>query len=233
VTANALVLVTLSHLAALRRDDAGTDRLVDEGRALLRELRDDDLTGYDRLQQQMALAMVDSVLGRVRLGQGDSDAAARLFTHGLAVARRAQDWSPLLILLYDLAFATQAQGDLADAARHLQEGLALAAEAGDETSAAYYLETLAAIAARQDNPQRAVCLRREPREEHRVIQQRIHPRHLLRHSEQLGWQLRLPRRWRIAYRTEHDGLDTSSPRDRGHPHTRAARSHASARCPIR
>ena len=47
---------------------------------------------------------------------------------------------------------------LADDAGHLQEGLALAAEAGDETSAAYYLEVLAAVAGQQDNPQRAVRL---------------------------------------------------------------------------
>jgi hypothetical protein len=33
-----------------------------------------------------------------------------------------------------------------------------AAEAGDETSAAYYLEGLAAVAGQQDNPQRAVRL---------------------------------------------------------------------------
>jgi hypothetical protein len=38
------------------------------------------------------------------------------------------------------------------------EGLALAAQAGDETSAAYYLEVLAGIAGAQDNPQRAVRL---------------------------------------------------------------------------
>jgi hypothetical protein len=61
-------------------------------------------------------------------------------------------------LLYDLARARQAQGDLADAAAHLQEGLTLAAQAGDETSAAYYLEVLAAVAGQQDNPQRAVRL---------------------------------------------------------------------------
>jgi hypothetical protein len=78
--------------------------------------------------------LVDDVLGKVRLGQGDNDAAAQLFTDGLAVARRAQDWLPL------------------------QEGLALAAEAGDETSAAYYLEVLAGIAGQQDNPQRAARL---------------------------------------------------------------------------
>ena len=158
VTRNALVLAVLGHLAALRRDYPGATKLLDQSQALLRELRDDDLTGYDRLQQQVTVAVVDNVLGRIRLGQGDNDAAAQLFTDGLAVARRAQDWMPLLTSLYDLALATQAQGDLAGAAGHLQEGLALAAQAGDETSAAYYLEVLAAVAGQQDNPQRAVRL---------------------------------------------------------------------------
>ena len=40
----------------------------------------------------------------------------------------------------------------------MQNGLALAAQASDETSAAYYLEVLAAVAGQQDNPQRAVRL---------------------------------------------------------------------------
>ena len=158
VTMNALVLIVLGYLAALRRDYAGACKILDQGQALLRELRDDDLTGFGRLQQEVALALVDDVLGWVRLSQGDNDAAARLFTDGLAVARRAQDWSPQLVLLYNLALATQAQGDLAGAAAHLQEGLALAAEAGDDTSAAYYLEVLAGIAGQQDNPRRAVRL---------------------------------------------------------------------------
>src|SRR6516164_7455640 len=107
VTMNALVLVVLGYLAALRRDYAAASNLLDEGQALLRELRDDDLTGYDRLQQQLTLVYVDNFLGQVRLARGDNDAAARLFADGLAVARRAQDWSPLLVSLYDLALATQ------------------------------------------------------------------------------------------------------------------------------
>ncbi len=158
VTMNALVLAVLGYLAALRRDYAAAGRLLDQGQAMLRKLRDDDVAGYDRLQQLVTVAFVDNVLGQVRLGQGDPDAAAQLFTDGLAVARRAQDWLPLLVSLYDLALARQAQGDLAGAAGHLQEGLALAAQAGDETSAAYYLEVLAGIAGQQDNPQRAVRL---------------------------------------------------------------------------
>jgi len=158
VTLNALVLAILGYLAASRRDYAAAGRLLDQGQAVLGELRDDGLTGYDRLQQQLAVALMDNGLGQIRLAKGDNDTAARLFTDGLAVARRAQDWIPLLIVLYDLALARQAQGDLAGAAGHLQEGLTLAAQASDETSAAYYLEVLAGIAAQQDKPQRAVRL---------------------------------------------------------------------------
>jgi predicted ATPase len=158
VTLNARVLATLGHLAALRRDYAAAGKLLDEGQALLRGLRDKDLTEYDRLQQLQTAALVANFLGQVRLSQGDNDAAAPLFTDGLTVARRAQNRILLLISLYDLALARQAKGDLAGAAAHLQEGLALAAQAGDETSAAYYLEVLAGIAGQQDKPQRAVRL---------------------------------------------------------------------------
>ena len=158
VTLNAMVLAVLGRLAARRRDYAAASRLLDQGQALLRERRDDDLSGYDRLQQQLTLGYLDNVRGQIRLSQGDNDAAAQLFTDGLAAARRTQDWIPLLGSLYDLALSSQAQGDLAGAAEHLREGLALAAEARDETSAAYYLEALAAIAGQQDNPQRAVRL---------------------------------------------------------------------------
>jgi tetratricopeptide (TPR) repeat protein len=158
VVLNATVLAVLGHLAATRRDYADASELLDEGRAQLREVREDDLTGYDRLQHLLTMAFVDNFLGQVRLSHADNDAAARLFSDGLAVARRAQDGIPVLVSLYDVALSSQAQGDLAGAAGHLKEGLAIAAKAGDETSAAYYLEALAAVAGQQDNPQRAVRL---------------------------------------------------------------------------
>ena len=154
----ATVLAVLGHIAAIRRDYARASTLLDEGQALLHGMRDEDLTGYDRLQQLLTIAFVDNFLGQVRLSQADNDAAARLFTDGLTVARRAQDEIPILISLYDLGLSSQAQGDLAAAAAHLKEGLAIAAEAGDETSAAYYLEALAAVASQQGNPHRAVRL---------------------------------------------------------------------------
>jgi predicted ATPase len=155
---NASVLAMLGRLAAIRGDYDGASGLLDQGRAKLRELHDDDLTGSDRLQYLLTTAFVDNFGGQVRLSQGDNDAAARLFTDGLAVARRSLDSIPMLISLYDLALARQAQGDLLAAAGHLKEGLVLAAEAGDETSTAYYLEVLAAVAGHRDNPERAARL---------------------------------------------------------------------------
>jgi len=158
VITNATVLSVLGHLAQTRRDYAGAGKLLDEGQALVREFRDEDLAGYDRLQQRLTVAFMDNFLGQVRLSQADNDAAARLFTDAMTVARRARDRIPVLVSLYDLALSSQAQGDLAGAAGHLKEGLAVAAEAGDETSAAYYFEALAAVAGQQDNPQRAARL---------------------------------------------------------------------------
>jgi predicted ATPase len=158
VVLTATVLGVLGYLAALRRDFSRATDLLGQSQARLREVGEDDLTGYDRLQHLLTVALVDNLLGQVRLSQGDNNGATRLFTGGLTVARRAQDPISLLISLYDLALTSQAQDDLAGAAGHLKDGLALAAEAGDETSAAYYLEGLAAVAGQQDNPQRAVRL---------------------------------------------------------------------------
>jgi predicted ATPase/class 3 adenylate cyclase len=158
VVLTAAVLGMLGRLAALRGDHSRASELLDQSQALLGELGDDDFAGYARVQYMLFTGMVDNFLGQVRLSQGDHDGAARLFTDGLTTARRAQDRILVLASLYDLALGSHAQGDLADAAGYLKEGLALAAEAGDETSAAYYLKGLAAVAGQQDDPQRALRL---------------------------------------------------------------------------
>ncbi len=158
VVLTAAVLGMLGHLAALRGDHARARELLDQGQILLGELRDDDFTGYPRVQYLLFSGMVANFLGQVRLSQHDHDGAVRLFTDGLATARRAQDRILLLASLYDLALGRRAQGDLAGAAGYLKEGLAQAAEAGDETSAAYYLEGLAALAGQRDDPRRALRL---------------------------------------------------------------------------
>jgi predicted ATPase len=154
----ALATVSLGHQLALRHDYARASELLEQSLALLKEADDDELAGYERVQHLLAVAYVYNYLGQVRLSKGDPGAAARLFTQGLTAARRAPDRLPTLISLYDLALSSQARGDLSGAAEHLTEGLSLAAEAGDHTSAAYYLEALAAVASQADNPWRAVCL---------------------------------------------------------------------------
>src|SRR5262249_15781723 len=148
VVLTAAVLGTLGRLAALGGDYARAGELLAQAQALLSELGDDDFAGYARVQYLLFTAVATNSLrhvhpGQVRRSQGDHDGAARLFTDGLIPARRAQDRILTLGSLYDLALSSNAQGDPAGAARYLKEGLAVAAEAGDETSAAYYLEGLA------------------------------------------------------------------------------------------
>jgi predicted ATPase len=154
----ALAAVSLGHQLALRHDYARASDLLEQSLALLKKADDDELTGYEQVQHLLAVAYVYNYLGQVRLSKGDPGAASLLFTHGLTAARRAPDRLPILISLYDLALSSQARGDLSGAAEHLTEGLSLAAEAGDHTSVAYYLEALAAVASRADNPWRSVCL---------------------------------------------------------------------------
>src|SRR5262252_9484159 len=154
----AMVLGNLGHLMALRGRDAAASRLLEDSQALLREVRDGGYPRNQRLLQLMVASEVPNFLGQVRLAQGDHDSAARLFTEGLTAARRLSDRPSILISLYDLALSTQACGDLTGAGEHLTEGLSLAAEAGDQSSAAYYLEALAGVASRADNPRRAVRL---------------------------------------------------------------------------
>jgi len=154
----ALPAAVLGHLLASRHEDARASELLEQTLAELREMGTGKLAGPRLVQHLFNVAMVCNFLGQVQLRRGDHHRAARLFTDALAAGRRAQDRITILVSLYDLALISQAQGDLAGAAGHLKEGLALAAEAGDETSAAYYLEALAAAASQRDNPQRAVRL---------------------------------------------------------------------------
>src|ERR1700735_2204773 len=124
----------------------------------LQEAGNDRLAGPERAQHLLDVALVCNFLGQIRLSQSDHDRAAQLFTEALNAARSAQDRFTILVSLYDLALSSQAQGDLTGAAERLQEGVSQSAEARDEPSVAYYLEALAAVAVRQDNPERAVRL---------------------------------------------------------------------------
>ncbi|HUK68842.1 MAG TPA: NB-ARC domain-containing protein, partial [Streptosporangiaceae bacterium] len=148
----------LGHLLALQHQDARASELLEQTLAPLQEAGNDRLAGPVRLQHLLDMALVCNFLGQIRLSQADHDRAAQLFTAGLNAARSARDRFTILVSLYDVALSSQAQGDLAGAAERLQEGVSQSAEARDEPSVAYYLEALAAVAIRQDNPERAVHL---------------------------------------------------------------------------
>jgi hypothetical protein len=83
VVLTATVLEVLGYLVALRRDYPRANDLLGQSQALLQEVRDGDLSGYDRLQHLLTVAPVDNFPGQVRLSQCDNDGAARLFTDGL------------------------------------------------------------------------------------------------------------------------------------------------------
>jgi predicted ATPase len=153
-----LTASALGHLLASQHEYLVAVDLLEQTLDQLRAMAGEQLAGPERLQYLLDVALASNFLGQIELGLGDHDRAAELFTDGLAAARGASDRFTILVSLHDLALSSQARGDLAAAARLLQEGLRLAAEAGDEPSLAYYLEALAALAARQDNPWRAACL---------------------------------------------------------------------------
>ena len=64
VLQHAGVLAVLGHLAAIRRDYAGACALLDQGRARLQEVRDDGVTGFDRLQYRLTAALWTTSSGR-------------------------------------------------------------------------------------------------------------------------------------------------------------------------
>ena len=148
----------VGHLYALQGQFTAASQLLQESLALLSEAGSHQLAADERVQHGLAAAEAYMCLGQVRLLQGDPDGAARLFADGLSAARLVPDRFTMLITLYDSGLSSHAQGDLPGAAEYLKEGLPLAAEAGDQTSVAYYLEELAAVAGQQDVPDRAVRL---------------------------------------------------------------------------
>src|SRR5215831_14652562 len=154
----AYISAVLGHLSALQHDYARASDLLEQSQAQLHQVGDDEFTGPDRVQHLLDVALLHNFLGQIRLSQGDHNGATQLFTEALSAARHGSDRFTLLISLYDLALASQAQGDLRGAAGLLAEGCRIAAGAGDMASAGYYLEALADVARLQDNPQRAVRL---------------------------------------------------------------------------
>ena len=154
-----LTAASLGHLlAASERDAAYASELLEQTLTQLRDMAGQRLTEGEHVQYLLDVALTTNFLGQIRLGQHDHHRAAELFTDGLSAAHSAADRFTILISLYDLALTRQAQGELDDAADLLRQGLSLAAEAGDEAGLAYYLEALADVAARRDDPRRAVSL---------------------------------------------------------------------------
>jgi len=154
----AMTAGALGHLMALQHEYARATELLEGTLVPLREAGNDRLAGSERVQHLLDVALVSNFLGQIRLSQGDHDRAAELFTEGLGAARSAEDRFTILVSLYDLALSSQARGDLTGAAECLKEGVSQSAEAGDQSSVAYYLEALAAVAAQNDNLERAVRL---------------------------------------------------------------------------
>jgi hypothetical protein len=154
-----LTAAALGHLlASSQHDSVLASDLLEQTLTRLREMAGEQLTKPERLQYLLVVALASNFLGQIRLGQADHHRAAELFTDGLSAAHSAADRLTILVSLYDLALSRQIGGDLDDAADLLRQGLSLAAEAGDEPGQAYYLEALAAVATRQDHPERAATL---------------------------------------------------------------------------
>jgi predicted ATPase len=155
-----LTAAALGHLlASSPRESAYASDLLEQTLAQLREMAGEPLTEPERLQYLLDVALASNFLGQIELERGDQHGrAADLFTDGLSAAHSAADRFTILISLYDLALSRQAVGETHDAADLLRQGLSLAAEAGDEPSLAYYLEALAGVATRHDDPERAIGL---------------------------------------------------------------------------
>ena len=148
----------LGRIGALHGHEAEAVEQLNQSQALLAKTGDSGLAGDDRAQYMLTVALVHNFLGQIRLSQGDLDGATQHFKEGQRAGCSTSDRVSILISPYDLAMSSQAAGEPAGAAGFLQEGLSVAAEAGDETSVAYHLESLAAVAGQQDNSQRAVRL---------------------------------------------------------------------------
>jgi len=153
-----LAAAALGHLLAAHDQVAIAADLLEQTLTELRKMAGEKLTGPQRAQYLLDVALAANFLGQIRLGQGEHSRAAVLFTDGLGAAYSAADRFTILISLYDLALSRQAEGDMDEAADLLRQGLRLTAEAGDKPSLAYHLEALADIAARQDHPERAASL---------------------------------------------------------------------------
>ena len=187
-SARARLLFVAATLGQATGDFESTPSLAEESLALFRRLEDKDgiaealgttgliALGQERYEEGLAY-LEESMdlyleLGRNRaagamlgfaatapLVQGDITRAHRLAERALSLAREpggARD--VVYVVLHPLAAVARAEGDHERAARLLVEGLTLSVEIGDENNVAYCLEGLAAIAADENELERAARL---------------------------------------------------------------------------
>jgi hypothetical protein len=62
-------LSVLGHLSALRHDFAAASELLDQSRAALKEVGQDELSTHERLQYLLTTALASNYLGQIRLSQ--------------------------------------------------------------------------------------------------------------------------------------------------------------------
>jgi len=86
----------------------------------------------------------------VPLAGGDLTRARELAERGLVLAREIEVGVGVFVALHTLAQVALAEGDLAGATRLYENGPTVSVELGEESSVAFYLQGLAAVAARRD-----------------------------------------------------------------------------------
>jgi predicted ATPase/DNA-binding CsgD family transcriptional regulator len=156
-------------LALFRRLDdwvglAGTLRLLGYLRwlegdyAVARALSEEGLTLARQAGDRHTVANILANLGLCRRFEGDPVAAQALFEEALAACRALGDRTGVSMLLDNLGDVALLQGDLASARAHQRAGLALAREVGDRRRMALSLGCVAALAAADDQPERALRL---------------------------------------------------------------------------
>jgi hypothetical protein len=83
-----LTAAALGHLLAARHDEAFAADLLEQTLVQLRAMAGDPLTAPKRVTYLLDVALASNFLGQIRLGLGDHQQAAELFTDGLAAAPR-------------------------------------------------------------------------------------------------------------------------------------------------
>jgi predicted ATPase len=144
------VAALLSNLAIVARSQGDTARarsLHEEGLGLRRAIGD-----------RWATAVSLNNLGNVALDQGDFAEARARIEEAVTLLREVGDRAALAISLNNLGNVTRSQADMDTAARLYRESLLINRELGDKWALAYLLEDIGQLAARRNQPERALKL---------------------------------------------------------------------------